>query len=188
MNDVDKLTLELFTSKNNYRRYLAKTDPETFQKQERLQEKICEHKAEILSRIEYMLENPFSSSTSSVPSGPSTSSVPSGELTEIFERFMSVLLQEIESSKLREMESELDSPFLVEEFDDYSGKNGEHEEEEVMFPVTKMSSSDSSDLEKKSFWSKDRVIKRETYSEAILSHYPTNSEIRKRYVGKRMIP
>ena len=54
------------------------------------------------------------------------------------------------------------------------------------------SSSDSIDNdngnEKKSLWSKDRVIKRDTYSEAILSHYPTNSEIRKRYVGKRMMP
>jgi len=174
MNDVDKLTLELFTSKNTYRRYLAKTDPETFQKQERLQEKICEHKAEILERIEEMLSGPL----------PSTSSSSSSELTEIFERFMSILLQEIESSKLREKN---DSPFLVEEFDDYSRE----EEDEEMFPVTKMSSSASQekeDIEKKSFWSKDRVIKRETYSEAILSHYPTNSEIRKRYVGKRIMP
>jgi len=170
MNDVDKLTLELFTNKNTYRRYLAKNDPETFQKQERLQEKICEHKSEILERFEEILENP---------------SLPSGELSEIFERFMSVLLQEIESSKLREMESRTDSPFLVE---DYSEKNGEEDDDDddTMFPVTKMSA--SSDTEKKSFWSKDRVIKRETYSEAILSHYPTNSEIRKRYVGKRMVP
>ena len=171
MNDVDKLTLELFTSKNTYRKYLAKTDPETFQKQEMLQEKICEHKVEILHRIEEML------------SGPS-SSVPSGELTESFERFLSILLQEIESSKLREMESRSNSPFLVEDYEDYSEKN--REEDDMMFPVTKMESSDS--LEKKSFWSKDRVIKRETYSEAIMSHYPTNSEIRKRYVGKRMMP
>ena len=186
MNDVDKLTLELFTSKNTYRRYLAKTDPETFQKQERLQEKICEHKVEILGRIEEML------------SGPSTSSYPSAELAESFERFLSVLLQEIESAKLREMNN---SPFLVEDYEDYVEKemDAEENQDDVMFPVTKMdfSSSDSfhnnndsngNGMEKKSFWSKDRVIKRETYSEAILSHYPTNSEIRKRYVGKRMIP
>jgi hypothetical protein len=169
MNDVDKLTLELFTSKNTYRRYLAKTDPETFQKQVILQEKIEEHKAEILGRIEEML------------SGPSTSF--SSDLTESFERFMSVLLQEIESAKLREKNN---SPFLLEDYEDYAEK----EEDEMMFPVTKMGSSDSQDngMEKKSFWSKDRVIKRETYSEAILSHYPTNSEIRKRYVGKRIGP
>jgi len=172
MNDVDKLTLELFTSKNTYRKYLAKTDPETFQKQEMLQEKIDENKAEILSRIEEMLSAPSTS----------YSAGPSYELMESFERFVSILLQEIESAKLREKNN---SPFLIEEYDDYSR---EEEEDEVMFPVTKMGSSDSIDLEKKSFWSKDRVIKRETYSEAIMSHYPTNSEIRKRYVGKRMIP
>ena len=171
MNDVDKLTLELFTSKNTYRKYLAKTDPETFQKQVMLQEKIDENKSEILERIEEMLSGPLSS-------------VPSGELTESFERFLSILLQEIESAKLREMESRSNSPFLVEDYEDYSEKN--RDEDDMMFPVTKMESSDS--LEKKSFWSKDRVIKRETYSEAIMSHYPTNSEIRKRYVGKRMMP
>ena len=182
MNDVDKLTLELFTSKNTYRKYLAKTDPETFQKQEMLQEKICEHKAEILERIEEMLSGPSSSV-------PSTGPYPSAELTESFERFLSILLQEIESAKLREMESRSNSPFLVEDYEDYSEKN--RDEDDTMFPVTKMSSSSISmdnDNEKKSFWSKDRVIKRETYSEAIMSHYPTNSEIRKRYVGKRMMP
>lgn len=175
MNDVDKLTLELFTSKNTYRRYLAKTDPETFQKQEMLQEKICEHKAEILGRIEEMLSGP---------------SIYSHDLTESFERFLSILMQEIESAKLREMNN---SPFLVEDYEDR--EQAIDEDDEMMFPVTKMgpSSSDSLDnnnngMEKKSFWSKDRVIKRETYSEAILSHYPTNSEIRKRYVGKRMMP
>ena len=175
MNDVDKLTLELFTSKNTYRKYLAKTDPETFQKQEMLQEKICENKWEILSRFDEMLSGPLSSSTVSY----------SGDLTESFERFISVLLQEIESAKLRDNN---DSPFLIEESEDY--EKGEREDE-MMFDVTKMDSSSISmdnDQEKKSFWSKDRVIKRETYSEAILSHYPTNSEIRKRYVGKRMMP
>ena len=171
MNDVDKLTLELFTSKNTYRRYLAKTDPETFQKQERLQEKICEYKVEIMEQMEEMLSGPLGSY-----------SLPSAELTESFERFISVFLQEIESAKLRDQHQDLESPFLIEESEDYE-KVEKDEDEEEMFAVTKMSSSDN---EKKSFWSKDRVIKRETYSEAILSHYPTNSEIRKRYVAKRI--
>ena len=180
MNDVDKLTLELFTSKNTYRKYLAKTDPETFQKQEMLQEKICEHRGEILRRFEEMLSGPLTSSTVSY-------SIPSADLTESFERFISVLLQEIESAKLRENN---DSPFLIEDSEDYE-KEERDQGDEMMFAVTKMDSSSISmdnNQEKKSFWSKDRVIKRETYSEAILSHYPTNSEIRKRYVGKRMIP
>lgn len=177
MNDVDKLTLELFTSKNTYRRYLAKTDPVTFQKQERLQEKIVENKWEILSRFEEML-------SSSLPSVPSLPSLPSAELTESFERFISVLLQEIESAKLRDQHQDLESPFLIEDYEEKE-KVEKDEDEEEMFAVTKMSSSDN---EKKSFWSKDRVIKRDTYSEAILSHYPTNSEIRKRYVAKRIAP
>lgn len=168
---MDKLTLELFTSKNTYRKYLAKTDPETFQKQVMLQEKIDENKSEILERIEEMLD-----STSS-----STSPYPSGELREMFERFVFALLQQIESAKLRQRP---DSPFLVE---DYSEQNREEDEEEEMFPVTKMENLDL-DIEKKSFWSKDRVIKRDTYNQTIVSHYPTNSEIRKRYVGKKMIP
>ena len=182
MNDVDKLTLELFTSKNTYRKYLAKTDPETFQKQEMLQEKIHENKAEILERIEEMLSGPLPSTSSS----SSLPSLPSAELTEIFERFMSVLLQEIESSKLREMNLEMENPFLLED-----GYGEDRDLEDEMFPVTAYSTKKEEtegDMERKSFWSKDRVIKRDTYSEAIFSHYPTNSEIRKRYVGKRMIP
>ena len=127
MNDVDKLTLELFTSKNTYRRYLAKTDPETFQKQERLQEKIYEHKAEILVRIEEMLSRPSTFSSSS-------SSAPSYELTESFERFLSVLLQEIESAKLREMN---DSPFLVEDYEDRVATGQDKEDDDTMFPSRK---------------------------------------------------
>lgn len=30
MDTVDKLTLELFTNKTNYRKYLSKSDPERF--------------------------------------------------------------------------------------------------------------------------------------------------------------
>ena len=177
---MDKLTLELFTSKNTYRKYLAKTDPETFQKQVMLQEKIDENKSEILERIEEMLD----STNSLTDPYPLTGPYPSQELREMFERFVFALLQEIESAKLRQRP---DSPFLVE---DYSEQNREEDDDEEMFPVTKMSSSDvlEREPEKKSFWSKDRVIKRETYSEAIMSHYPTNSEIRKRYVGKRIEP
>jgi hypothetical protein len=186
MNDVDKLTLELFTSKNTYRRYLAKTDPEMFQKQERLQEKICEHKVEILERFEEMLSASSSSGPSNSSFGPSAPSCPSGELTECFERFLSVLLQEIESAKLREMRSE--SPFLLEDYENGNKTREEEEEEQEDDAMLFSNSSSQKTEEKKSFWSKDRVIKRETYSEAILSHYPTNSEIRKRYVGKRMMP
>lgn len=161
MNTVDKLTLELFTSKSTYRKYLAKNDPETFQKQEIQQEKLQEYKSDILERIEDMLEHP-----------------PSGELGEISERFFSCLLQEIESSKRREMEErEASKSFFYEE-----GEEEENEREDELFPTTKM----EEPREKKSFWSKDRVIKREIYSEDI-AHYPTNSEIRKRYVGKKMI-
>jgi hypothetical protein len=163
MNTVDKLTLELFTSKSTYRKYLAKNDPETFQKQEIQQEKLQEYKSEILERIEDMLEHP-----------------PSGELGELSERFFSCLLQEIESSKRREMEErETSKPLFYED-----GSEGieDLEEEDELFPATKM----EEPHEKKSFWSKDRVIKREIYSEDI-AHYPTNSEIRKRYIGKKMI-
>jgi hypothetical protein len=89
--------------------------------------------------------------------------------------------------KLKELNLEVDNPFLIEDYTE------EAENEDEMFPVTKMSSSSISmdnehENEKRSFWSKDRVIKRDTYDEAILSHYPTNTEIRKRYVGKRMMP
>ena len=160
---MDKLTLELFTSKNTYRKYLAKNDPETFQKQEIQQEKLQEYKSEIMQRIEEILDHPF----------------PTGELGELSERFFSCLLQEIESSsKRREIEDGDRSNSLFYE----DGSEGIEDLEDELFPTEKMEDSQ----EKKSFWSKDRVIKRETYSEAI-THYPTNSEIRKRYVGKKMI-
>ena len=151
MNDVDKLTLELFTSKNTYRKYLAKTDPETFQKQERLQEKIMEYKPEIRRKLDEMLDSSSSSS--------------SGELVELFERLIFGVLQEIE------MESESSKRLMeIEDLEE------EEEEEEVMFGIKEK----EEPIEKKSFWSKDRVIKQE-------SHYPTNTEIRKRYISKKNI-
>jgi hypothetical protein len=162
MNDVDKLTLELFTNKTQYRKYLAKNEPDLFQEQEMLYFKMRESKSEILNRIEERMTSPNTAS---------------GSTQELLEHLVSCILQEIETEKRNT------------EFDSNSFYRGE-EEADVLFPPDKMVDSrdeydEPENREKKSFWSSDRVVQRSSSSEeAIIAHYPTNSEFRKRYIRK----
>ena len=162
MNDVDKLTLELFTNKTQYRKYLAKNEPDLFQEQEMLYFKMREFKSEILQRIEERMIYPNTAS---------------GSTQELLEHLVSCIIQEIETEK-RNTEYESNTFSRVED------------DADVLFPPDKMVDSrdeydEPENREKKSFWSGDRVVQRSSSSEeAIISHYPTNSEFRKRYIRK----
>ena len=47
MNDMDRLTLELFTNKSQYKKYLSKIEPENYNEMQDFREKCLEHKCEI---------------------------------------------------------------------------------------------------------------------------------------------
>lgn len=196
MNDVDKLTLELFTNKNQYRKYLAKNDPETFQEQENLYFQMREHQSKIFHHLEKRIRFPLPDSTQ-----------------ELMERLFVNILQEIEIETSRfskdffeeygmvdsclEKDEENDILFPPNNmFDSREVSRGDYHKtkENPLFPEYEFEKETNQDNtqektpekeEKKSFWSKDRVVQRSPSSEeTIISHYPTNSEFRKRYIRK----
>jgi hypothetical protein len=188
MNDVDKLTLELFTNKNQYRKYLAKNEPDIFQEQENLYFQMRENQSKIFQHLEKRIRFPLPDTTQ-----------------ELMERLFYSILQEIDIETSR---------FYKEPFEEYGMVESHLEkddEDDVLFPPDNMF--DSREVsrehyhskgnplfpeyepnielerekkeEKKSFWSKDRVVQRSPSSEeTIISHYPTKSEFRKRYIRK----
>ena len=47
MNDIDKLTLELFTNRTQYKKYLSKIDPEYLDETELFRNQCIQHKKRI---------------------------------------------------------------------------------------------------------------------------------------------
>jgi len=164
MDNVDKLTLELFTNKSNYRKYLSKNEPEAYRKIMEKREKYEKYKADIVERTEHLLSFP------DLPISPL--------VQETFENYVDVLIKEMETNKLEI-------------------KDLEREEEDVLFPWADSSAHKKfpspilreidTKEERKTFWNNDTeidVIYGKT-QDGIFNHYPTNTAIRKRFVGRR---
>jgi len=158
MDSVDKLTLELFTNKTQYRRYLSKNDPENYRRLEEKREKYQKYKREILEKVESMLNSPDLAVSVLVQ--------------ETFENFVDVLIKEIETNAL--------------DLTDYN----DSEDEDTLFKNIEPSPIKrelESELEKKTFWQSNtnNDIFYGEKKEGIFNHYPTNSSVRKRFVGRR---
>jgi hypothetical protein len=157
MDTVDKLTLELFTNKTNYRKYLSKNDPEKYLVLVEKREKYQKYKRAILDKIENMILFPDIAVSALVQ--------------ETFENFVDVLIKEIETNALE-----------VKDFED-SGSD-----EDVLFkniepsPIQRESELES---EKKTFWQSKIDYSYGVKNEGIFDHYPTNTSVRKRFVGRR---
>ena len=161
MNDMDKLTLELFTNKLQYKKYLSKIEPENYNEIQEFREKCIEYKNEIMKKVEELLTSDIF------------------QVQDPFYRFTSDIIQEIEKEKEREK-------YISEE-------EREEEDDEILFPPDKMNNSKQERegeeekenvLEKYSFWGKERVIQ-QNYNSDFISHYPTNTSVRRRYMGGR---
>lgn len=175
MDNVDKLTLELFTNKANYRKYLSKNEPDKYRKLVEKREKFEKYKTDILERTENILTFP------DLPISPL--------VQETFENYVDVLIKEIETNKLE-----------VKDFNRYDENENEDEDEDILFPDITWTYSTSYKKfpspilrevdvkeEKKTFWNTDSHIDT-TYGktqDGMFNHYPTNTAIRKRFVGRR---
>lgn len=174
MDNVDKLTLELFTNKSNYRKYLSKNEPETYRKIMEKREQYTKYKADIVERTEYLLSFP------DLPISPL--------VQETFENYVDVLIKEMETNKLE-----------IKDLEREDEEEHEHDEEEdVLFPEIPWATSHKkfpspilreidTKEERKTFWNNDTemgVIYGKTH-DGIFNHYPTNTAIRKRFVGRR---
>jgi hypothetical protein len=160
MNDVDKLTLELFTNKTQYKKYLSKLDPENYNEILEFREKCIEHKEDILKRIDDLLSN--------------------AEINNIhdpFYKFTSDLIIDIERKKQKDddiYECEEEGKEVYDDYDD---------DDDVLFSPNNMIEDKEKPVAKHSFWGKERVIQQN--SNDFITHYPTNTSVRRRYVGRR---
>jgi len=165
MNNVDKLTLELFTNKTQYRKYLSKNDPEKYNSLQEEREKMLKYKKEILERTEQILSFPDLAISPLVQ--------------ESFDNYVNTLIKEIETNKLE-----------IKDFDDNST------DEETLFKnMDEMKNYHPSPIqrglegtnENKTFWDNDKDVF-SSYGkkqDGIFNHYPTNTSVRKRFVGRR---
>ena len=112
MEAINKLTLELLTNKTQYKKYLAKEDPEGSQKQQDYLGKIKKYRSKILGLSKDFLENPEKSFNR--------------EMNEMFKIYAETAIKYIE---MREIERE--NLFNKDEFE-------EKEEDEVLFDCDKM--------------------------------------------------
>ena len=58
MDEIEKMTLELLTNKNQYNKYLSKEDPRKFREHQEYLEKIAKFKGKMLNLSKQFLENP----------------------------------------------------------------------------------------------------------------------------------
>jgi hypothetical protein len=162
MNDMDKLTLELFTNKLQYKKYLSKIEPNNYNEIQEFREKCIEYKNEIMIKVEELLN-----------------SDDMFQVQDPFYRFINDIIQEIEKEKEREK-------YISDE-----EKEEEDDDDDILFPPDKMNNYKEEEgkeernvLEKYSFWGKERVIQ-QNYNSDFISHYPTNTSVRRRFVGRR---
>lgn len=162
MDSVDKLTLELFTNKTQYKKYLSKSDPDKYRLLEEKREKCEKYKKEILEKTEKLLYFPDLAVSALVQ--------------ETFDNFVDVLIKEMETNALE-----------IKDFDSGS-------DEDVLFkniepnpsPIKRELDFESdSESKKKTFWQSNTDYSYGVKTEGIFDHYPTNTSVRKRFVGRR---
>jgi hypothetical protein len=161
MDSVDKLTLELFTNKAQYKKYLSKNDPEKYQIIQEKREKYEKYKRKILDKTEQLLSFPNITVSSLIE--------------ETFENYVDVIIKEIETNAL-----EIKDYSFSDEDEDVLFKNcNDSSKLDQPSPILR----ECEYKEKKTFWNHDSETK--INCEGIFNHYPTNSSIRKRFSGRR---
>ena len=170
MNDMDRLTLELFTNKSQYKKYLSKIEPENYNEMQSFREKCLEHKCEILKQVEILLNETDDNDNQNQ----------NHYIQDSFGIFAREIIKEIERKRQKEVDSDNDNEIYDNEDDD----DIDNDDEDMLFPPDKMVESESEPVEKYSFWGKERVIQQNASSDFI-SHYPTNTSVRRRFVGRR---
>jgi len=157
MDTVDKLTLELFTNKTQYKKYLSKNDPENFRFLKEKREKFAKYKQEILEKTEKLLLFPDLAVSSLVQ--------------ETFENYVDVLIKDFENKALEIKNIE----------------NSDSDEDVLFKNIDSTDTNISSELdsEKKTFWYSNSDSSYGMKTEEVFDHYPTNTSIRKRFIGRR---
>ena len=86
MSDFDKLTLQMFCNKNQYNKYLAKTDPKQYSENQAHLDNISRNSYKILDMFSVLLDNPEKQITTSI--------------NESFDHFIKACLNHFENEKM----------------------------------------------------------------------------------------
>ena len=134
--DIDKLTLELLTNKSQYKKYLAKTDPEKHRASQEYLEKIEKYRYKIQSMFTQLLDDPDKQITH--------------EISEDFHSFVKTAIHHFE---MKELERDADTYRHDKFVEDEDVLFGNCDERDEMIENNGPSTT-------KSFWGKP-IIKKE---------------------------
>lgn len=99
--DMDQLTMEYFTNKSVYNKYLAKKDPTTFHKNEEFIGQLQRNHTEVMTLISTFILDP--------------ESIPPSKLRQLFFSFMIECLEKLEKEEDGEQEQEVEEEVNKEE-------------------------------------------------------------------------
>jgi hypothetical protein len=89
ISEFDKLTLQMFSNKTHYKKYLAKTDPVKYSAQQEFVDKIAKNREKINTMFSVLIENPEKQITT--------------DINESFDQFVKSCLNHFHMEKLAKM-------------------------------------------------------------------------------------
>jgi hypothetical protein len=131
--NIDKLTLELFMNRNIYKKYVAKNEPEKYEKTMIHHENIRKYKHRILDLTQQLLEDPTKQITT--------------ETNEIFDAYSRTLIRHFQQKDIEK---------------GTENYRGFQDQDDVLFDPEIMEDRPSQPAQSSSFWGKDRVVKSQT--------------------------
>jgi flagellin-specific chaperone FliS len=131
--NIDKLTLELFMNRNIYKKYVAKNEPEKYEKIVMHHENIRKYKQCILNLTEQLLEDPSVQITT--------------EINEIFDAYSRTLIRHFQQKDMEKANENY---------------RGFQDQDDVLFDPEIMEDRPVEPTPSSSFWGKDRVVKSQT--------------------------
>ena len=131
---MDKLTLEYFTNKSSYHKYLAKKDPKTYHENNSFKESLRQHHEEILNMVSQYMKNP--------------STITNKKTFDSFQHFMLDMIDLCEKKQASHIQDDDDAVY----------KNKE-DDEELFSQCEDLGITPSNPIE---FWKMEKVLKTET--------------------------
>jgi hypothetical protein len=104
-NEIDKLTLELFMNKKNYKKYLEKTDPKKYSDMQLHYNELEKYRGTILTITDDLLENPNLQITT--------------EINEIFDAYTKIIIRYLKHKEIENnLETEKDEDVMFGSIDE----------------------------------------------------------------------
>ena len=108
ISEFDKLTLQMFSNKTHYKKYLAKTDPTKYSAQQEFIDKIAKNREKITAMFSVLLDSPEKQITT--------------DINESFDQFVKSCLNHFHMEKLSKMHDQ-----DKDDYDTHSDDDDEHD-------------------------------------------------------------